>query len=254
MIRRRIKVLPKRAVDAHKYSHGKVAVIAGSNDYPGAAVLTTGGARRGGAGYIAYVSSDELPTTLVLQAFPDVVRREIEGLEADAWVIGSGNPILAMTLEFTASQYLVLDAGAISRVKESRSAVTVITPHEGEFKELGYEIASASDRRFVVSQAARELNAYVLLKGPQTIISSPSGLLAVDSSGGPELATAGTGDVLAGFIAAMLASWKPDSPAKVMEVLKNSVRAHSLAGKQANKHYKSMTSDDLLKTLPIVIR
>ena len=65
----------ERSLDAHKYSHGTVAVIAGSDQYPGAAVLTVGGARRGGAGYIQYLDLNERPTDLVLQTYPDVIKR-----------------------------------------------------------------------------------------------------------------------------------------------------------------------------------
>ena len=254
VITRRIKVLAEREMSAHKYSHGTVAVIAGSDEYPGASVLTVGGARRGGAGYIQYADLESAPTSLVLQRFPDVVTKTLKTLEADCWVIGSGNPELPRRFVMPSSSYLVLDAGSISLARESRSAFTVITPHEGEFKALGYEVKGSEDRVKRVKQAASELNVFVLLKGPQTLIASPSGVVVENHSGGPELATAGTGDVLAGFIGSMLASWRPDNEESALEVLNKAVNAHSLAGKVAHRRYRPMTALDLLNELPQVIR
>ena len=253
MITRRIKVLNERSLDAHKYSHGTVAVIAGSDQYPGAAVLTVGGARRGGAGYIQYLDLNERPTDLVLQTYPDVIKRGLKNLEADAWVIGSGEPELPRRFTMPSSSYLVLDAASILLVRDTRSVFTVITPHEGEFKALGYAVTRSEDRVMLAKQAAQDLNVYVLLKGPRTVIASPTGAVIEDDSGGPELATAGTGDVLAGFLASMLASWKPSSENEMLEVLEKAVRAHGLAGKRAEKNYRPMTALDLLNELPKVI-
>ena len=253
MITRRIKVLNERSLDAHKYSHGTVAVIAGSDQYPGAAVLTVGGARRGGAGYIQYLDLNERPTDLVLQTYPDVIKRGLKNLEADAWVIGSGEPELPRRFTMPSSSYLVLDAASILLVRDTRSVFTVITPHEGEFKALGYAVTRSEDRVMLAKQAAQDLNVYVLLKGPRTVIASPRGAVIEDDSGGPELATAGTGDVLAGFLASMLASWKPSSENEMLEVLEKAVRAHGLAGKRAEKNYRPMTALDLLNELPKVI-
>lgn len=253
MITRRIKVLNERSLDAHKYSHGTVAVIAGSDQYPGAAVLTVGGARRGGAGYIQYLDLNERPTDLVLQTYPDVIKRGLKNLEADAWVIGSGEPELPRRFTMPSSSYLVLDAASILLVRDTRSVFTVITPHEGEFKALGYSVTRSEDRVMLAKQAAQDLNVYVLLKGPRTVIASPIGEVVEVRAGGPELATAGTGDVLAGFLASMLASWKPSSENEMLEVLEKAVRAHGLAGKRAEKNYRPMTALDLLNELPKVI-
>jgi hydroxyethylthiazole kinase-like uncharacterized protein yjeF len=253
VITRRIKVLNERSLDAHKYSHGTVAVIAGSDQYPGAAVLTVGGARRGGAGYIQYLDLNERPTDLVLQTYPDVIKRGLKNLEADAWVIGSGAPELPRRFTMPSSSYLVLDAASILLVRDTRSVFTVITPHEGEFKALGYAVTRSEDRVMLAKQAAQDLNVYVLLKGPRTVIASPIGKVVEVRAGGPELATAGTGDVLAGFLASMLASWKPSSENEMLEVLEKAVRAHGLAGKRAEKNYPPMTALDLLNELPKVI-
>lgn len=254
MIKKRLKVLAVRDFNSNKYSHGIVCVVSGSAQYPGAGVLTVGGARRGGSGYIQYADLGELPTALVLGAYPDVLIRKIKDIEADAWVVGSGNPNLPLRFKFPQSQYLILDAGAISFVNKSRSTFTIITPHEGEFAKLGYTVVKSGDRDILAAQAARELNVCVVLKGPSTVVTTPDGLILTVDSGGPELATAGTGDILAGFIASMLASWKPQTTKEVMNVLGKAVSAHGLAGKRAAKRVRPLTAPDLLNEIPRVIR
>ena len=89
--------------------------------------------------------------------------------------------------------------------KNSDTAFTIITPHEGEAKKLGYEIKDPKDRPRVALEMAKKLHVIVVLKGNNTLIASPDGTVITNKSGGPELATAGTGDVLAGILGALLA-------------------------------------------------
>ena len=250
----RTKTLAHREDDANKYSHGTVGVIAGSTQYPGAAVLTVGGARRGGAGYIQYADLAELPTQLVMTAYPDVIKRKVKDISADSWVIGSGNPVLIRTFNLPKSTFLVLDAESISLVKKSRSIFTIITPHHGEFARLGYDLTDSSLWKVHALQAANHLNAYVVLKGAKTLIASPDGLFLSGHFGTPALATAGTGDVLAGFIASMLASWKPETSEEVMGVIQRSVKAHGRAARRASRRIKPLTAPDLLAELPKSLR
>ena len=248
------KTLAHQASDAHKYSHGTVGVVAGSAEYPGAAVLTVGGARRGGAGYIQYAAMNALPTQLVLTAYPDVVKREMDKISADSWVIGSGNPEGVSQMKMPRSTYVVLDAESISLSSKSQSAYTVITPHHGEFKTLGYEPTDGSSWEASALQAAEDLNVFVVLKGEMTIIATPDGTIVSKRFGTPALATAGTGDVLAGFIASMLASWKPQTSGEVVKVLQRSLRAHGTTAKIASRHRKPLTATDLLEELPKCLR
>ncbi len=242
------ELLAPIAPNSHKYSRGTVGVWAGSIQFPGAAVLTTGGARRGGAGYITYFDQKNRATELVLGAFPDVVpTRSIELDRVDAWVVGCGAPKIKRLPE---SRYLVLDGSALSRARESRAAFTVLTPHEGEALALGFALDERVDNAGAI---AAEFNAICVLKGPGTIIASPEGSYLIDDIGGVELATAGSGDILAGLIGSMLASWQPTNLDEAMEVVSYGVTAHSLAGKAAAKKRNPVVATDILEFLPNVL-
>lgn len=246
--------LPNRESDSNKYSHGVVAVIAGSDRYPGAAVLCVGGARRGGAGYVNYVSLSKSATQLVLNSFPDVVLlNKAKEFKGDAIVIGSGAPKLPRGFTFPNSRYLVLDSDAMSLASNSDTAFTVITPHEGEAEKLGFPIIKGDRKRTALS-LAKHFHVLVVLKGHNTVIAAPDGTVIIDKSGGSELATAGTGDVLAGLIGSMLASWAPTNLKEALQVVAKAVEAHGLAGKYAAKEKAPITATDLLEALPFVLK
>ena len=240
--------LPEVSENAHKYSRGTVAVIAGSESYPGAAVLCVGGARRGGAGYVKYISQFNLPTHLVLHNFPDVVPiPEGQVIDADAWVIGSGAPKIS---QLPSGKILVLDGSAMTFANTANSGLTIITPHEGEAKNLGFPI---TDRKEDALRMASALNVIVVLKGPGTIIATPSGSVTVDKTGGKELATAGTGDILSGLMASMLASWRPTTFEEAARIAAKAVEVHGLAGKLASKKAKPVVATDVLEALPKIL-
>lgn len=246
--------LPIRGGDAHKYSHGQVAVIAGSEKYPGAAVLCVGGARRGGSGYINFVALNNRATNLVLGAYPDVVPIEnVKDFSGDAIVIGSGAPKLPRGFTFPNSRYLVLDSDAMTLASNSDTAFTVITPHEGEASKLGFPVIN-KDRRKSALALAKHFHVITVLKGHNTLIASPDGTVLTDKNGGSELATAGSGDILAGLIGSMLASWKPGNLKETQLVVAKAVDAHSLAGKFAAKTKAPITATDILEALPLVLK
>ena len=223
-----------------------VGVIAGSANYPGAAVLCVGGARLGGAGYVHYLAGDNTALNLVLNAYPDVVPTNAYDDRVESWIIGPGNPT---SYRLPASKYLVLDAAAMSHAVESKAEFTVILPHEGEAADLGFPVTEGIGREAIASLIAKTMKAFVVLKGRKTIIASPTGEILIDEIGGPELACAGSGDVLAGLVASMLSSWKPTNQLEVHKVLFKAVQAHSTAGKFAAKKVKPVTSPDILKAL-----
>ncbi|NCV83476.1 MAG: hypothetical protein EBW41_02105 [Actinobacteria bacterium] len=120
----------------NKYTRGVVAVCAGSKKYPGAATLAVGGARRGNAGYVKYLSANSALISQVISKFPDVVPiLNLTNERVDSLLVGPG----ASTLTSFPDLPLVLDGAAISKVKtlKRRKSITVITPHEGELKHLG---------------------------------------------------------------------------------------------------------------------
>ncbi len=209
--------IPPRETD--KYHRGVIGVVAGSQRYPGAAVLTVGGARRSGAGYVRVMGLRRV-AELVRSYFPDGVVTEGMPSEAGrvkAWVVGPG-----LDTDQDAQQRLdevlaveapvLVDADGLNilarRGRLDRSAPTLLTPHVGEAARLlGTERAEVAARRLEhVRHLADVYRATVLLKGATTLIATPNGQVRVNATGTPWLATAGSGDVLAGFAAGLLAA------------------------------------------------
>ena len=242
----RTPLLAPIAPTSHKYSRGRVGIIAGSDKYPGAAVLCVGGARRGGAGYIRFLDTSSSATNLVLQSYPDVVTvRKFSDTDCDALVIGSGSPKIR---RIPFAPFTVLDSSAMKRALQvSSTSIRILTPHEGEAQALGF---NTSDRERCAIDMAAALKAYVVLKGAQTIVTSPSGLIHIDKYGTPDLSTAGTGDILAGLMGSMLASWQPDSDNQIVEVISYALKAHGLAGQYAAKEGLPVVATDVLAALP----
>lgn len=261
-------ILPSLDRGAHKYNRGLVALAVGSATYPGAAVLAVGGARRGGAGYIGHVSADATARLLVLQKYPDVVCESEPGghvwQRAGAVVVGCGvdarDPAAKSLVQAAVrtDATLVLDGGALEVIDADgalRNAVrhrpvpTIVTPHEGEARALGWS-AAPGDRLGAAVALAKELKAVVVLKGAGTIIASPVGEPVIDSIGGPELATAGTGDILAGLIGSLCAARNTSDIASAAAAACDAVRVHSTAGRIAASRVRPVTALDVLDALP----
>lgn len=212
-----------------KYSRGVLGIMTGSADYPGAAVLGVEAALRTGVGMVRYIGPKR-PSELVLHRRPEAVT--MPG-RVQAWLLGSGMaaPLQnaqpsaqqasaqqasaqPLTLESALTDGLptVLDAGALHLAGQSNGA-TVITPHHRELAVLlgryGTTVAVeqiAAEPGEWASRAAIMLGVVVLLKGSQTHIASPAGT-RLRVTGAPSwLATAGTGDVLAGILGALVAT------------------------------------------------
>ena len=197
--------------DDHKWIHA-VQVYAGSTLMPGAAGLVVRGALAGGASMIRLESRGDVTTPLDLPL--EVVRTQEERFDQRCRCVVAGPGLgadaatwLATRLEEVAVP-VVLDADGLDRtlVREAPSPELrwVLTPHEGEFARLTGR--SLGPNRFAeVRDLARETGAVVLLKGPTTVVAGPDGTLRVVCSGTAALASAGTGDVLAGLIGATIA-------------------------------------------------
>ncbi|MCE1179188.1 MAG: bifunctional ADP-dependent NAD(P)H-hydrate dehydratase/NAD(P)H-hydrate epimerase [Micrococcales bacterium] len=206
-----------------KYSRGVLGVVAGGEQYTGAALLSVGSAVSSGAGMVRYVGTGK-PTALVRAMVPEAV---IGAGQVQAWVIGPGMDVtasgaqaadmLAVAREALASPEPVLvDAGGLDLVEGTREAPTLLTPHAGEcarlLTRLGHECSREDvDRRPLAH--ARELadrtRATVLLKGATTLVVPPSdaGLPVRAQDDAPAwLATAGAGDVLSGLAGTLLAA------------------------------------------------
>lgn len=231
--------LPARPPRAHKGDFGRVLVLAGSIDYPGAAVLTALGAMRAGAGVVRVATAESVAARLA-SAVPELtwlaLDEEAPGLIApggwrrvtteaaryDAVVIGPGlgsQPATqrrARQLVSSLSVPAVIDADGLnaladgSRWWQAIRAPAVLTPHPGEFARLTGEPAPASDdddaRAESVAVAAARWEVVVVLKGAHTVVAEPGGSVLASAIATPALATAGSGDVLAGVIGAFLAA------------------------------------------------
>ena len=197
-------MLPVPSPFGQKYTRGVVGVRAGSETYPGAAVLCTSGAVTGLAGMVRYVGS---ATEAVRARNPEVVGA---AGRVQAWVVGSGADSDAQgALEAALADGVptVVDADALVHVERGARDV-VLTPHAGELArmlDVGREEVE-SDQLGFARRAAEKYDAVVLLKGRHTVVARPDGRARVTTSGVPWLAVAGAGDVLAGLVGSLLAA------------------------------------------------
>jgi hydroxyethylthiazole kinase-like uncharacterized protein yjeF len=230
---------PRPAASADKYARGVVGLATGSAEYPGAAVLSVAGALAGPVGLVRYAGP---AAAGVVAAHPAVI---VSGRAADAgrvqaWVCGcglgrDGTAVAEVRSVLAAPVPAVLDADALALLVDGsfatelrrRDAPTVITPHDREFTRLAGG-APGADRVGAALRLAAWTNMTVLLKGDRTIVATPGGRAWANPTGTPVLATAGTGDVLAGLVGALLAAGLPPERAAVAAAY-----AHGLAGRRA---------------------
>ncbi|NGM20596.1 NAD(P)H-hydrate dehydratase [Roseomonas stagni] len=208
--------LPRPGADSHKYARGHVAVVAGAG-MTGAARLVAGAARRAGAGLLTLLAPDAATASVLRAGDPGVMVSEAgaESLLADArigsWVVGPGLPPDAATRALlrqaiAAGRRVVADAGALRAATgdpDALAGAAVLTPHAGEFSAVFGP--PGDDRPAAARAAAARTGAVVVLKGADSIIAAPDGRIVINANAPPWLATGGTGDVLAGIAAGLLA-------------------------------------------------
>ena len=206
--------LPSPGPEDDKYTRGVVGVAAGSQAYPGAAQLCVGSARLGGVGAVRYAGH---AAAEVVRRWPEVIVSDTvaEAGRVQAWVVGpglgrAGDAVESLTAVLAADVPVVVDADGLNLLAERRallerrSAPTVLTPHDREFERLFGEVGE--DRIGAARRAAAGSGATVLLKGYATVVAEPDGTGYLNPTGEPALATAGSGDVLAGLIGSLLAT------------------------------------------------
>ena len=218
-------LLPHPGPESDKYRRGVLGLLAGSERYTGAALLSTGGAVAGGAGMVRLVTAPNAAAGVRL-VHPEVVVTELPGItfpddvgRVQAWVAGPGmgtDDAAAERLARVLATNLpvLVDADGLTLLASHRellprAAPTLLTPHAGELgRLLGADPADVAARRLEhARRAAAEFGACVLLKGSTTVIAPPHDLdpVLVNTTGTPWLATAGSGDVLSGLAGALLA-------------------------------------------------
>ena len=200
--------LPLPKSSDHKYRRGVLGCVTGSKQFPGAALLTTSAALSVGIGMVRYFGPDVVKKA-VIQNRPEVV---IQTGSVDAYLLGSGIPSrkslfrkFTMEMANRADLPKVLDAGALYLTGSSKSPA-IITPHNGELAEL-LRVSSTeieSDPLKYAQAAANKFKVTVLLKGHETLVVNSNRAIRLPAATS-WLATAGTGDVLAGILGALLA-------------------------------------------------
>jgi hydroxyethylthiazole kinase-like uncharacterized protein yjeF len=264
---------PGHAVGVHKYARGAVAVAAGGLSGVGAPRLGARAALRIGAGLATIICRPEAlaahaargPDALMQRAAADPAAFEamLSAGKVGALLIG---PALGLDDEarswvaaaLRSDRPCVFDADALTHIGAQRPAFTdllqqragpaVLTPHEGEFQRLVADVAGFEPERGKLERtrrAARLMGAVVVLKGPDTIIAAPDGRAAINNTGSPALATAGSGDVLGGVVAGLLAQKMP-----AFEAACAAVWLHGRAGEQFGP---GLIADDLPEALPGVL-
>jgi ADP-dependent NAD(P)H-hydrate dehydratase / NAD(P)H-hydrate epimerase len=265
---------PLPRIDGHKYARGHAAVVSGGASSTGAARLAARAALRAGAGLVTIATPRDALAINAAASLAVMVRAadgaaELTALLADrrinAVAIGPGAGVGPATCELVLAvlageRGVVLDADAITSfaeapqrlvdaIRERAGQAVVLTPHEGEFsrffRQLDKEtqVGSKLER---ARRAAERSGAIILLKGPDTVVASPDGRAAIAANAPPWLATAGSGDVLAGIVTGLLAQGMP-----AFEAACAAVWLHGEAGNEAGP---GLIAEDLPEVMPKVYR
>lgn len=257
---------PWPGADSHKHARGRLIVISGNAWSSGAARLAARAGLRIGSGLVTlYAGQDALVANaahleaVMLKPFDSDAELERAAHTADAAVIGPAAGVTEMTrmnvlaLARTGAA-LVIDADAITVFRDDPDALfsvldrdDVLTPHAGEFERLFPGLLKAAPERIAAARrAARKAGAVVLLKGADTVIAAPDGRVAINTNGSPWLATAGSGDVLAGYIGGLISQG--------MESFEAACAGVWIHAEAAELHGPGLISEDLPDLTPAVLR
>ncbi len=254
----------KRSNSAHKKSFGTVKVIGGNSQYQGAPKLSAVAAMRSGCGYVTLLTSDKVgregnPLALIHQQLSNLSESEEFVTSDDVLIFGPGlgrnvDDSLLLKNLLNIPKALILDADGLWQLCQIDGfkrfeKTTILTPHPGEMARLlarFYPEALEFDRIAQAIALAEKLNAIVVLKGRFTVIADQNGNCSINSSGCNALATAGTGDVLSGVIAALVAE-----NSDTFNAVESAVFVHGRAGELAISR-RALIADDLLELIPQV--
>ena len=252
---------------AHKYARGHCVVVSGPTHATGAARLAARGALRIGAGLVSVASPpDAVPinaaqlTAIMVKPFDGAAALSdlLSDKRLNAVVIGPGCGVGRQTRDLVAAVLAsgaaaVLDADALTSFHDDPAALfrllrepAVLTPHEGEFARIFAGLLAKSKNKVEAARsAAARAHCAVLLKGSDTVIAAPDGRAIVNSHAPPTLATAGSGDVLSGFIGGLIA--------QRLDSFKAAAAAAWLHGKAASGFGPGLISEDLPEALPAAL-
>ncbi len=267
--------IPYPTVTDHKYVRGHTLIVSGPAHATGAARLAARGALRIGAGLVSVASPPDAVavnashlTGIMIKPFdgPDGLAAILSDRRVNAVVVGPGVGVGPKTKALVAAcltdgARAVLDADALTSFFDEADALfgllnrseAVLTPHEGEFERLFPGLLAASPTRLAAArEAAARSHCTLVLKGPDTVIASADGRAAINTNAPPTLATAGSGDVLAGFIAGLWSQWA--HPAWAMGSFEVACAAVWLHGECANCFGPGLIAEDLPEMLPAVLK
>jgi hydroxyethylthiazole kinase-like uncharacterized protein yjeF len=242
-------VLHKPTSEDDKYSRGVVGFVTGSSEYPGAAILGVTAAMRTGVGMVRYIGPESVGRML-LEVRPEVV---LQMGRVQSWVVGSGitgdkqgeQATQVMSI-LSSDGFAVIDAGALELADfESIKVSGVLTPHAGELARLLTRLGQSRTREDVESEpvesaklAAKLTRQVVLLKGNITTVADSDGQYWQTPAANPALATAGSGDVLAGILGALIAGNQDElvsSRVTLAQLALAGALLHARAGAEAAK-------------------
>ena len=264
-----ISSFPKPSSPDHKYTRGMVLINCGPKSKTGAARLAARSALRVGAGAVKIICNEDVVDILEPQISVELIevidnKQDFQNILKDKKVssvlIGPGNGIsnetkarALMALAFI--DHVVLDADALTVFENNPEELfidcyphTILTPHEGEFKKIfGNEIAEIDDRVLKTKEASIKSNTTVVLKGANTIIASPSGDVVINKSSATYLATAGSGDVLAGIITSLVGKNKMNA----FDAACAGVWLHSEIGTILGA---GLIAEDIIDLIPVTVK
>lgn len=259
--------LPRLLKNTHKYQRGYAVINAGAT-MTGAARLAARAAMRSGAGIVAVACPPEtaslyglaLETAVIKPVVtPEEFTKIITDRRVGAILVGPGNGVSPVTHDrclaaLRTGHPVIIDADGITALSKDKKLLEnkkinnlLITPHEGEFAQLFGPMPEAKGNKLARARlAARQSGALVLLKGPDTVVAHPDGRVIVNTNGLPDLATAGSGDVLAGTILGLAAQGMPLFSAACAAVF--------MQGAAARIYGPGLIASDLPDLLPQVLQ
>lgn len=269
--------LPRRERDSHKGDYGKLLIVAGSEGYTGAPVFAAQGALRSGAGLVYLgVPRDVYPmvatrcSSAMPFPLPDDTEQLVERARSCDVVLagpGMGRSPQAQQLVFRLMEEvegsLVLDADGLNALEgqtqrlRTRTGLTVLTPHDGEFARLAGCSLPLNDRVEQAAELAQDTGCVVVLKGHETLTVDPQGRVWRNTTGNPGMAKGGSGDILAGMIASLLGQKQLTGCVSCPgELVAWAVYLHGAAGDAAAAQYGEygMLPDDTLAAVAGVLQ
>ncbi len=257
--------LPKFSGDFHKYDKGHAVIVGGDKIHTGAGRLAAMAALRVGAGLVSVSSPDDALdinaahlTSIMIRKRTEILS-DLENEKLNCWCIGPASGVNEATKAdvieiLEAGRHTVLDADALSVFEDnpellyqklSKNGRAVLTPHAGEFARIFPGIKDL-DKLSAAKEAAKLSNSVILYKGADTVIAEPNGRTAISKNAPPFLATAGSGDVLAGLICGLIA--------QNMDVFEAACAGQWIHSECANEFGEGLISEDLLLVISQVLK